>query len=285
MTKQNIKAISHTNLGLLKIDGADAASFLQGLITNDIKKLTESNGLYTAFLTPQGRYLFDFFITKHTNTLFLEVSKDRIPELLKRLTLYKLRSDVKLFDMSDQYGVFTLEFLQTLSKEFKIYEDPRHKSLNYRGYGPLDSFNSLDWQWLPYEEYEVKRLTLGIPEGIIDLIPEKSIPLECNLDELNAIDWQKGCYLGQELTSRTKHRGLVRKRLLPYQIEGGALSPFTPLYFEGAQIGETRSNRGSVGLAMVRLEALEQSTIHAPITTEHNKTSLSFTVPSWLNLA
>ncbi|MBL8677325.1 MAG: folate-binding protein YgfZ, partial [Alphaproteobacteria bacterium] len=203
-----IAELSHR--GVIEIEGEDKATFLQGLISNDINLVTPTQAIYATLLTPQGRFLFDFFITEKDGTFLLDVKAARLETLLKKLSLFKLRSKITLKGRPDLKiyaywgeGDLTLE----------AYPDPRLKTLGARLIGQAKPNISA-------EEYDLHRLKLGVPEGGIDMLSEKAILLESGLDELNAISWTKGCYMGQELTARTKYRGLVRKRLFPVKIEG-----------------------------------------------------------------
>lgn len=248
--------------GVIEIEGEDKASFLQGLMTNDIHLVTPSRSIYTLLLTPQGRFLYDLFIMEKEGAYLLEGEVSRLEDLLKKLTLYKLRSKVTLKLRPDltvyaMWGegichLFNLKEEPGYTQQ-GIFVDPRLAALGAR---TLDLIYSPNMAFATPQDYDTHRLELGVPEGGKDLIPEKSIPLECGLDELNAISWTKGCYMGQELTARTKHRGLVRKRLIPVKIEGNAPGTGTKILLKKEPVGEMRSHNGSSGLALLRIEAL-----------------------------
>lgn len=232
--------------GVIEIDGEDKKAFLQGLISNDINLVTPSQAIYATLLTPQGRFLFDFFITEKNGTFLLEVESARLDALLKKLSLFKLRSKVTLRARQDLkvYAIWDEEF------PLDAFSDPRLEALGARLMGETTPTASA-------EEYDLHRLKLGVPEGGIDLLPEKAILLESGLDELNAISWIKGCYMGQELTARTKYRGLVRKRLFPVKIEGPAPESGVEVFLDGTSVGEMRSSRNGYGLALLRIEAVK----------------------------
>lgn len=246
---------------VLEIQGEDKAPFLQGLISNDIDQVSPVRAIYATLLSPQGRFLYDFFIMEKEGAYFLDVEAERLPALIKKLSLYKLRSQVTLTPRPD-LKVFALwgeDMAKKLGlKEEKghahadLYMDPRLLELGVRGMGEVPPF-----QTTPLEEYEVHRLKLGVPEGGRDLIPEKSILLESGLDELNAISWTKGCYIGQELTTRTKFLGLVRKRILPVKIEGTSPEFGTEIFLNEVPVGVMRSCADGYGLALLRLEHLK----------------------------
>ncbi|MBY0500840.1 MAG: folate-binding protein [Alphaproteobacteria bacterium] len=249
--------------GVLEIKGEDKATFLQGLITNDINLVTPHHAIYTTLLSPQGRFLFDFFIIESEDSYLLDAEASRLGDLLKKLRLYKLRSKVTLNLRPDLqvyafWGEDVAAQLDLKEEPGNLREcffiDPRLLALGARFIGTDFSWK---FQIVTPKDYDVHRLKLGIPEGGIDLIPEKSIPLECGLDELNAISWTKGCYMGQELTARTKYRGLVRKRLFPVNIEGDPPQEGTEILQNENSVGELRSHKEHQGMAHLRIEALK----------------------------
>lgn len=266
----------HTR-GILKIEGPDRHKFLQGLITQDIKFLKPDRAIYSALLTPQGRYLHDFFMFELNEAIYLDVEANRLDDLLRRFKLYKLRSEISLSDETSAWRVVSL-FGDQANKLFEIgeelgkavpyetgivYVDPRLKILGLRSILPADfNLNNLEargFKRAELDNYDCLRLSLGVPDASRDMKIDKAIPLECNLDELNAIGWEKGCYIGQELTARTKYVGFVRKRLIPVIIEGDHLiEPEEPILFEGEKIGILSSRCENQGLAFLRLENLKK---------------------------
>jgi folate-binding protein YgfZ len=260
--------------GLLAVAGEDRTAFLQGLVSNDVAKLTPMRALYSTFLTPQGRYLHDFFLAEIGATFYVDCEAARREDLRKRLSLYKLRSKVTVADATAHWAVALLHgagALGTLglppeegaAKPFAegiAFTDPRLARLGARAILPranaASSLAAAGFAPGDPARYERLRIEAGVPDGSRDLPVEKAILLENGLDELNAIDWDKGCYLGQELTARTRYRGLVRKRLMPVAIEGPAPEPGEPVLFGAEETGEMRSVSDGVGLAMIRLEHL-----------------------------
>ncbi len=259
--------------GVIRITGDDAREFLQGLISNDINRVGPAQAIYAALLTPQGKYLFDFFIAEHDGALLLETEKSRIADLIKRLTMYKLRAKAKLEDVSDKWRVAAVwgeQSLETLGlprdpgasiacADGVAYTDPRLYDAGARvllgASDPMPDATESD-----AEAYDAHRLALGLPDGSRDLILDKSILLESGFDELHGVDWHKGCYMGQELTARTKYRGLVKKRLVPVSIDGPLPEPGTDVTAGGKTVGEIRSGLAGHALALIRLEALENET-------------------------
>lgn len=263
--------------GVLALEGPDARNFLQGLISNDVRRVAADQAIYAALLTPQGRYLHDFFVAAIGDVLYLDCEAARRDDLKRRLSIYRLRSKVTLDDASDRltvalvFGRHALDRLGLPAEPGRarnlgngiVYTDPRLAELGARALLPQDSvLETLREAGISEgdpRDYERLRLSLGVPDGSRDLPIEKAILLENGFDELHGIDWQKGCYIGQELTARTKYRGLVRKRLLPVTIEGPVPQPGTPLMLDGQEVGEMRSACGDLGLAMIRLEYLERA--------------------------
>jgi hypothetical protein len=263
---------------VLEVAGEDRVAFLQGLVTNDVAKVSSERAIFAALLTAQGRYLFDFFIFALGEALCLETEAARIDDLKRRLGTYKLRSKVSLADASARFVVaagFGGQAGETLgltamgaAKPFAggiAYADPRLLELGLRfavprgqGFAALDSAGCMRVEEARYDRH---RLALGVPDGSRDLPVEKAILLENGFDELNGIDWDKGCYMGQELTARTRYRGLVRKRLMPVAIEGPVPEFGAPLLLGDKEAGEMRSASGDMGLALVRLEALGQGAL------------------------
>jgi folate-binding protein YgfZ len=276
--------------GFIMLKGEESKQFLQGLITNNMEKVTPENSIYTALLTPQGKYLFDFFVSETNDGLLLDIAYQRVPELVSLLTRYKLRANVEISSYAEPqtigcaFGDDALEKLALLPvpgfRAHGAYVDPRMRELGARVTMPCSILEEKGFHQVDWSAFSKHRLSLGVPENGTDLIVDKSIPLECGFDELNAISWDKGCYLGQELTARTKHRGLVRKRLLPVIIKGSPIPPMTPLMFNGNEMGSMRSSTGDKGLALIRLEVLEQLGDHGFLTA--NESELTPRVQPWM---
>lgn len=269
-----LETVFHLNhRGVIALKGADRHALLQGLITNDIKHLKDSGILFAALLSPQGRFLHDFFVIEKGDTLYLTPEKERLKDLLSKLTMYKLRSKVILEDMSDH-----LHVMSSLDQDLPSpwLKDPRLKDM-----GSAALMEDLPSSLTPLETYHTHRMKLGVPDGSLDLNVDKAIILENNYNELNALDWDKGCYLGQELMSRTFHRGLIRKRLLPVKIEGNITKNET-LFLRGKKIGVMKSSLADQGLALLQLELAQESIeTNTPIETESGTKAFP-SLPSFL---
>lgn len=263
---------------ILRISGPDKLDFLQGLITADLTKLTPTLPLYGALLSAQGRYLFDFIIYMMKDDYLLEVDNDRLDALQKKLSLYKLRAQVTL-SPDETLGVYALFDGLKHPPLPHLYPDPRLPELGWRLIGPK-GITLPETTPVSHEVYDLYRLKLGIPDGERDMPLDKAIPLECGLDELHAISWTKGCYLGQELTSRTKYTGIVRKRLMLVTCLKGMLpEPDTELMWQGQKIGVMRSHTQNHGLALIRLEFLTEHPDGILVT--HPDYTLKITRPFW----
>ena len=262
--------------GVLAVEGPDGRSFLQGLISNDIEKVSVERAIWAALLTPQGKFLHEFFIfNPEPDVLLLDCEASRLADLKKRLSLYKLRSEVTVRDATDSFFVAALFGEGALNRlglpadhgrtaplvGGQVAVDPRLAGLGARAMmaRPADG-SALDLPGFdPAEraDYDRLRISLGIPDGSRDLQVEKAILLENGFDELHGIDWDKGCYMGQELTARTRYRGLVKKRLLPVRFDGPAPAPGSQVTCEGKDAGTLCSSIGDRGLALLRLERLD----------------------------
>jgi folate-binding protein YgfZ len=284
---------------VLEIAGEDRRAFLQGLVSNDVEKVAPDRAIYAALLTAQGKYLHDFFIAEIGDAFLIDAEAARLADLKRRLGLYRLRAKVTLGENGDRYivaaafgsdalGLLDLPAEPGAAVPFAggiAYVDPRLPELGARlllrrgaGLAPLESagFRVDDGT-----EYDRLRLSLGIPDGSRDLAVEKAILLESGFEELNGVDWQKGCYIGQELTARTKYRALIKKRLMPVAIDGPLPAPGTPVMLGDQEAGEMRSGRDGLGLALLRLEAVAEASAGKPLTA--GTATLLPRKPGWAN--
>lgn len=241
---------------VLEVSGADALGFLQNLVTQDLERLGDGQAVYSALLTAQGKFLHDFHIARLGDALLLDPEAARLPDLQRRLTLYRLRAQVVLRPRPDLAAVALpgrrLDAPLRVGTEGLIFPDARLPGLGARGFVPAAGLPASD-----PADYDRLRLRLGMPDGSRDIEVERMALLESNLDELNAIGWGKGCYVGQELTARTRHRGLVSKRLLPVEAaDPAAILPAvgTALLLDGEPVGEMRGSVPGIGLAQLRLD-------------------------------
>lgn len=263
---------------LLKISGKDSYSFLQGLVTNNVEKVTETQSIYALMLTPQGKYLYDFFISYADNSLWVDCSATYKEAILKKLSLYRLRSDVVIEDISDSFEVVALlgdkafefydEVKPGIAKKFckgVAYIDPRSEKIYCRSFiereNNYQSFISHDFMLGQREDYDYCRLSQGIPDGELDILSEKNFPLDFWMDHFHAIDYEKGCYVGQEVTARVHHKGSVRKKpyILHFESAPQVSEEKVILNQDGKKIGVIGSVCDKIGLGLCDREASEKS--------------------------
>ena len=253
----------------VRVTGDEAAEFLQGLISQDTQTITLNHAGYGALLTPQGKFLHDLFLTKIPDGFLLECERERRDDLVTRLKRYRLRAKIDIapdenlavavlwgdgahdaVGLAGQPGSALNEGTRT------THVDPRLAVLGVRIIDAPDALTApspaIDSSLDIFRAY---RLSLGVPEGSGDILVDRGFLLENGFDELNGVDWQKGCYVGQELTARTKYRGLVKRRLMPVRIEGVAPEPGSKIEADGRDAGEIRSVAGEWALALIRLDA------------------------------
>ncbi len=274
-----LKALHLERRGVLRLSGKDCRTLLQGLITNDLGKLGPGAPFYAALLTPQGKYLFDFFMIEDGDDLLLDCEGDRKDALIQRLTFYKLRADVTISDVSDQFKVYVFAPLPALPKKWterSVYPDPRHAGMGFRAVLTRAPEGVEAWS---FEAYEELRLSLGIPDSGRDIEVDKRFILEANLAELNGVDFDKGCYVGQEMTARMNYRGTLKKRLLPATIEGPLPAPSTEFVTGSKAAGHILSGQGNRVMTLARLELLGDQ----PFETKDG-TKVSVFTPDWITL-
>jgi folate-binding protein YgfZ len=211
--------------GLIAVSGDDREKFLQGIISNDIRKANGSI-IFTFLLTPQGKYIYDLIIFEHEQSYIIECEKHRVDDLLKKLSQYKLRSKVVLENITAQFCVFHV-LDGKVEGEWPIFTDPRQSELGKRAYIKRDEAEKFiaSNQLANKEEYNLRRIDLLVPEGSFEFAVEGDFPLQFRMNENNGVDFKKGCYVGQEVTARTFHRGTVRKTLFRLKtINGEAIT-------------------------------------------------------------
>jgi len=242
--------------GILFINGTDAKVFLQNIITNDINKVTETRSCFASLLTPQGKFLFDFIVIRHKKGYFIDCEKTQIDELFKQLSLYKLSYNVQILNLSNEFAVATLSHEKFISiegsrdelgftlkyEEDPILLDPRNKELGARLVINLEKLNlslkKLELESASQDEYYNLSFNLGIVQKNTDRLKNKLFGIECNFEELNAIDFKKGCYVGQENTSRIKLKNKLTKRLFPIKIVEGNINEGDLIVNKDSEVGK-----------------------------------------------
>jgi len=254
MNIQNVYILE--DRGIIYINGSDAKEFLQNLISNDINKVGETNSCFASLLTPQGKFLFAFIIVKHKSGYLIDCEKSQTESLFKQLSVYKLRSDVEIMNLSNEFVVAAfnrekfLKFEGTKNesgntikyREDPILLDPRNKNLGARLIINLEklylSLKKLELKNSPIDEYYQLSHELGIAQKEMNKLQNKLFGIECNFEELNGIDFKKGCYVGQENTARIKLKNKLSKRLLAIQLISGKLTEGASIYANDIEIGK-----------------------------------------------
>ena len=244
----------------LSISGEDRGNFLQDLITNDIHKCDSKNSIYSCLLNPQGKFIADFFIIDHENSYLIETHKKFAEDLINKLKIYKLRAKVEINNVNDLLSLSIIENndLLQLEADIILFKDPRNDKLGNKIFVAKNKFkeiekkyNLIEENFEKYRELLIKNL---IPFSSEDLIQDKSLLLENNFDKINAIDWEKGCYVGQEITARMKYRALLKKSIRAVEIISGYVNRGNQINFNQNKVGEIISSFNKLAIAMLKIE-------------------------------
>ncbi|NQW07986.1 MAG: folate-binding protein YgfZ [Candidatus Pelagibacter sp.] len=295
MNIQNVYILE--DRGILYINGVDAKEFLQNIISNDIYKVNEDNSCFASLLSPQGKFLFAFIIAKHKSGYFIDCEKSQTEGLFKQLSIYKLRSKVEIMNLSNEFVVAAFnreKFLKfegskdvpgnTIKyREDSILLDPRNKNLGARLIINLEklylSLKKLELKDSPVDEYYQLSHELGIPQKNMNKLQNKLFGIECNFDELNGIDFKKGCYVGQENTARIKLKNKLSKRLLPIEVIEGELNQDDLIYNGDFQVGKVLiSNEYPFALIKYLDDNFNQENEF-----KSKNARLKIKIPSWIN--
>ena len=268
MTK--IATLGHRRV--FAVEGEDRVSFLQGLVSQDMERAAPGTALWSALLTPQGKWLAEFFVFSDGARLLLDVEAARQDIITTRLSRFRLRARVTITPTPFVVQAAWDGPAPPVSAGL-IAADPRLQAAGWRILAdpPLAETATAD-------EWDVHRLALGLPDGSRDLEAEKTVLLEAGFDELDGISWTKGCYMGQELTARTRYRGLLKRRLVPVTIDGPVPEPGTPVMSGERDVGMMRSAAGRLGLAVLRLDVLASGALAC------GGATLTPVVPDWMRL-
>ncbi len=257
---------------VVAVDGPDRVAFLQGLVSNDVSLAAPGRAVWAALLTAQGKWLADFFILHNQDRLLLDCEREQAPMLVQRLSRYRLRSKVGLALTALQVHA-AWEGEPQPEPDTLVAADPRLPEAGWRVLAATPRATEAD-----AADWDRHRLLLGLPEGSRDCESEKTLLLEAGFDELGGVSWTKGCYMGQELTARTRYRGLLKRRLVPVSSDAALPPPGTVLTHAGAEVGAMRSSRDRYGIALLRLEHL-----HAAF--EAGGHTMHARIPGWMRLA
>ena len=282
--------------GILYINGVEAKAFLQNLITNDVNKVNENNSCFASLLTPQGKYLYDFLIIKHKTGYFIDCEKDLAENLLKQLNIYKLRSKVEIMNLSNEFVVAAFSHKKFITfdeakdipgytfrfRDDPVLLDPRDKNLGGRLIINLEklylSLKKLDLKIIDNKNYYKSSHQLGVPQKNMKKLQNKIFGIECNFDELNGIDFKKGCYVGQENTARIKLKNKLSKRLLPIKLISGELKEGDIIFKDKKEIGKILI-ANDYPFALIKYLDLDFNTDEK---FNSNKNILNIIKPKWL---
>jgi tRNA-modifying protein YgfZ len=247
--------------GVLSVSGADATTFLQGLLTNDVERLAPSEARYAALLTPQGKILFDMIVVRMVGgeepSYLIDCTAAQAADLAKRLGFYKLRAKVAIANQSAERAVVAFWGNEPATGEGLVYADPRDPRLGWRAILPRPIATAVGLEHVG--EYEGLRIAAGAPKGGLDFAYADAFPHDANFDLLHGVDFDKGCYVGQEVVSRMKHRGTARKRVARVKLAGPAPAPGTPVMDGELSVGALGSSSGREALALLRLDRAEEA--------------------------
>ena len=284
---------------ILYINGKDCKDFLQNLISNDINKVTDQTSCFASLLSPQGKFLFEFIIVKHKSGYFIDCEKSQSEEIFKKLNLYKIRSKIEILNLSNEFVVACFEYEKYLSmkdakniqgytfkyREDPIILDPRNEKLGARLIINLEklylSLKKLDLKNDKIENYHSKSHKLGIVPKDLNKLQNKLFGIECNYEELNGIDFKKGCYIGQENTARIKLKNKLSKRLLPIEVIDGSISEGDKVINNNVEIGKILIN-GKYPFALIKF--LDKNFVKDHIYKSKNGL-FKILIPNWLHLS
>lgn len=264
--------------GVIAVSGEDAESFLNRLFTNNILDMPAGGARFAGLLSPQGKLLFDFFVVKQPDGFLLDCLRDHVAELAKKLTMFRLRAKVVIANRSAELGVAAVWDSVLMEAPGTAFRDPRHNALGYRIIAPFDRLRDFD-DADGLATYEAHRVACGVPKGGVDFVYGDAFVHDVNMDLLHGVDFEKGCYVGQEVVSRVHHRNSARKRVVRLHFYGDVPAAGSAVQAAGTILGELTSLTGHEGLATLRIDRLadaEAST--TPITV--NETLVSVSLPN-----
>ena len=283
---------------ILYVNGPDVREFLQNLISNDINKVKDNSSCFASLLTPQGKFLYEFIVVKHKTGFFIDCEKSQSEEILKQLNLYKIRSKVEILDLSNEFVVASFGYKKYLTldnskdilgftvryREDPVVLDPRNKNLGARLIINLEklylSLKKLELKDDRIEDYYYQSHKLGIVPKNLNKLKNKLFGIECNFEELNGIDFEKGCYVGQENTARIKLKNKLSKRLLPVEIINGKLDQDEIVYSNNTEIGKILINE-EYPFALIKFS---NENFNKDLTLKSKNGSFKIFVPEWLKI-
>ncbi|MGD1935843.1 MAG: YgfZ/GcvT domain-containing protein [Candidatus Phaeomarinobacter sp.] len=275
-----------TDRAVLRASGNDMHELLQRLVTGNLDHVVPGHGVYSLLLTPQGKFLFDFFMVSdptHEGAILIDCAASRVADFQKRLTMYKLRADVTFENITADFGVLAQWGNEAAPLPGQMaYPDPRSAFLGVRMIAPRGDLetvrDSLSGDAATPEDYRAFCVGLGVPDGSMDIGAEKDFPIENNLDLLNGIDFHKGCFVGQEVASRTHRKGKARKRLVIAAVDGDTPKAGTDVTIGDAKVGSIAGVAGGSALALVFTDRVAKT---QSLEARADKSKLTLSVPGY----
>jgi folate-binding protein YgfZ len=271
---------------VIRLSGAEVRGFLQGLITTDVDRLDRDGALYGGLLTPQGKILFDFFMATDGESVLIDCARNRAAELVKRLTFYRLRAAVEIADLSETHAVAALwrDDGSAPDKPDGVtgFVDPRLAAMGLRLIGETAAVEAVAANAADVADYHRLRIGHGLADSS-EIGSGEHFPHECNFDQIGGVDFSKGCFVGQEVVSRTEHRGTARKRILPVSVAGN-LASGSDVVAGGKPVGQVLAANDGHGLAIIRLDRVE-SAVEAGEAIETDGGALTLVKPAWARFA
>jgi tRNA-modifying protein YgfZ len=285
-----MKAARLPDRGVIKLGGKDARKFLNGLVTTDITNVTEQSPRFAALLTPQGKIIVDFIVASGDSPddqeLYLDCPKALAATLLERLAFYKLRAKIEVEDFSDILCILALWDDPAPGRWGLRYPDPRLPALGWRCISAPDPANAAAFgaDLVDARDYEAHRIALGVPSGGLDFIYGDTFPHEADMDQLGGVDFDKGCFVGQEVVSRMEHRGTARTRVVPVTLSGVAPPVGSGVTADGKPVGVMGSSAGTRALATLRLDRVGEA-LASGVPLRARETELQLVKPAWARFA
>ena len=286
-----MKAALLPDRGVVKVTGSEARKLLNGLVTSDLGKVTPTRPAFAALLTPQGKIIADFIIVDGAGVagddFHLDCPRALAPALVERLKFYKLRAKVAIEDISDAVAVLAFWNVGAVAVPATHYPDPRLPALGTRCISsspPAQAAAACGAELVDATAYEAHRIALGVPAGGLDFIYGDAFPHEADMDQLAGVDFDKGCFVGQEVVSRMEHRGSARTRVVPVALVGAAPPPGAAITADGKTVGVMGSSTGSRGLAALRLDRVAEA-LASGLRLRAQETELRLVKPAWARFA
>ena len=262
---------------IVAVAGEDAEDFLNRLVTNSTLAMVPGEARYAALLSPQGKLLFDFLVVRRADAFWIDCGRDQTADLARRLAMFKLRAKVVITDESAALAVAASWGDAPADAPGLVYRDPRHDGLGWRIVAPLEALRGLEGGT---DAYQAHRVALGIPEGGIDFVYGDTFVHDANLDLLHGVDFDKGCYVGQEVVSRVHHRKSARKRVVKVHFYGDPAPPGAELMAGPLRIGAITSRVGHEALASARVDRLaEAEAASVPVTAHETLVAIALPAP------